>query len=296
MQLSSHRHRISLRVHDYGDPYRVAHVLSRSALETLMPTAIARNYTKDGFVIAADGRMLNTADMRVATDEMQKIFPFGEARTLAYTCCGIARLGSTTEEKEIAFDFITAFSACVQAISTRPYKSLQDYLGRCARKMFSNLRMVIGDRTELPGGQLPHERGATIAEIVVDGYFKGFPSRAGIRFFHEDHKLATPEVLSYTVYEDTQFLYGVPGVESQLRLDGPLSRYLQLVDTVSDSVRLTDAVIAAIGYVEACASPEAKLLNKRASDAIGGRTHAAIITLDGGFQWVSGFEPAAQES
>jgi hypothetical protein len=284
--------RASLRVHDYGDPYRVAHQLSRSALETLMSTAIARNYTKDGFVIAADGRMLDTADMRVATDKMQKIFPLGYDRTLAYTCCGIARIGSTTEEKEIAFDFITAFSACAQAMSSRPYRSLQDYLGRCARKMLSDLRIAIGNRTELPGEQLPHERGATIAEIVVDGYFKGFPSRAGIRFFHENHKLASPEVLSYMVYEDTQYLYGVPGIEVQIRLDGPLSRYLKLVDTVRGSVRLTDAVIAAIAYVEACASPEAKLLNKRASDAIGGHTHVATITLDGGFQWVPGFEPA----
>jgi hypothetical protein len=293
--VQSSGHRVSLQVHDYGDSCRVAHTLSRTALETLMPTAIARNYTKDGFVIAADGRMLNTSDMRVSTDEMQKIFPFGEPAMLAYTCCGIARIGSATEETEIAFDFITAFSACVQAISSKPYKSLQDYLGRCARKMLSDLRLAVGNRTELPGEQLPHERGATIAELVVDGYFKGFPSRAGIRFFHENHKLASPEVLSYTVYEDTQYLYGVPGIEAQIRPDGPLSRYLKLVNPVRGSVRLTDAVIAAVAYVEACASPEAKLLNKRASDNIGGHTHAAIITPDGGFQWVRGFEPEPQQ-
>lgn len=247
-------------------------------------------------MIAADGRMLDTADMRVATDKMQKIFPFGDAQTLAYTCCGIARIGSTTEEGEIAFDFTIAFSACAQAISGKPYTSLQDYLARCARKMHSDLQMAIGDRSELPGEPLPHEWGATIAEIVVDGYFKGFPSRAGIRFFHENHKLACPEVLNYTVYVDTQFLYGVPGLEAQIRLDGPLRHYLKSIDMVRDSVRLTEAVIAAIAYVEACAGPEAKLLNKRASDAIGGHTHVATITSDGGFEWVPGFEPADQQS
>src|ERR1039457_7383111 len=54
-----------------------------------MSTAIARIWTSDGFVVAADGRQTNSLTREVMTDSAQKIFPVEHPhRKLAYAIAG----------------------------------------------------------------------------------------------------------------------------------------------------------------------------------------------------------------
>jgi len=64
-----------------------------------MPTAIVRVYTNEGFVIAADGRNLNSEAQPgtdpIITDEAQKIFPAQHHKaSLAYAIAGVAGLNT----------------------------------------------------------------------------------------------------------------------------------------------------------------------------------------------------------
>src|ERR1035438_6070716 len=78
-----------------------------------MSTAIARIYTQDGFVVAADGRKLNRATGVVASDEAQKIFHLGhQAGEVSCAVTGVAQL--VTERG--LFDFGTKASQCAVAI------------------------------------------------------------------------------------------------------------------------------------------------------------------------------------
>src|SRR5690349_6986057 len=96
---------------DYGDLFPIQSGLSTDTIGIPMSTAICRIYTKDGFLIAADGRMRCSADGSI-NDATQKIFPFEQERTLSYCCFGLVRLGSAEQEGEIVFDFKKAVDAC----------------------------------------------------------------------------------------------------------------------------------------------------------------------------------------
>jgi hypothetical protein len=133
--------------------------------------------------------------------------------------------------------------------------------------------------------------------IMVDGYYQNFPSRVRVRFYHENNKLVEPEISLVDLQKDIPLPKGVLGVGGLiLQKDSPLYRYVKPMETVRGSQRLTDAAVYARAYIEACASPEAKALDERASSGIGGRTHMATNKPTGGFQWVPGFEPANEST
>lgn len=73
-----------------------------------MSTAIIRIYTREGFVVAADGRRRRhrpTGDWAILSDSVQKIFPIEEeGRSLAYAMAGAAQIAG--EAGQILFDLL----------------------------------------------------------------------------------------------------------------------------------------------------------------------------------------------
>lgn len=92
-----------------------------------MSTAIARIYTPEGFVVAADGRAYDPDNRMVISDSVQKIFPIEQSRRrLAYALAGTAGL-TRKNSPEVVFDFVSETAKAVEALAeTRP-RSLRHY-------------------------------------------------------------------------------------------------------------------------------------------------------------------------
>ena len=134
------------------------------------------------------------------------------------------------------------------------------------------------------------ERGSSIAAILIDGYYKGAPSRVQARFFHENQELCEPEIVPEAPILDR---YDVHGSDKILNVFGDsedprLSKYGKRRGRVISSIE--NAIRFAHGYITACTSPEGLLIDSECP-GIGGHIHVAIITPDEGFRWAPGYEP-----
>jgi hypothetical protein len=273
---------------DFPDSFICAPVLHAT-----MSTAIVRIYVRDGFLVAADGLMSDDLGIHDTAYNTQKIFPVQSK--LAFCVTGLVRLGSDRAGAP-DFSFPASIGDAIEVASAATNRTLQEFCGECASKIYSQLEYFFDKRKILPGEQLPGERGSTILEVMADGYYRDFPSRARIRFYHEESKLAPPEVSSVELYEELPMTKGVPRIGDLLsKRDPSVSRYLRTMPLVGGSVRLTDAAIFARAYIEACSGPEGLAIDERASRGIGGHIHMAVITPTGGFHWVPGFEPLEQQ-
>src|ERR1700693_4217851 len=129
----------------FGDLYRGTWEIFT---ERSMATAIVRIYTKDGFIIAADGRVRNAVDLSIKTDHMQKIFEFGEfPPSLALSCTGTCQIGAAVR----AFDLGSAAKTSIQSVSMKRYTTLYAYCGRLAKSIQAQLRVALEGSKDLPG-------------------------------------------------------------------------------------------------------------------------------------------------
>lgn len=273
------------KLSDYGD-FPPSFVCAK-LLHKTMATAIVRIYTEDGFLIAADGLMQDTSSFEEARRDVQKIFKI--QHSLAFSLTGLILLASHRDEPH--FVFTDSVAEAFNALSLESVRTLQEFCNACAMRVQAQLEYFFDKRKVLPGKDCPEERGTTIVEIMVDGYYRGFPSRAKIRFYHEGNRLQTPEVTSVELYPEVPIMKGVRGLgDLLLKQDPSLSRYLHPLPPVRDSQRLTVAAQFARAYIEACSGPEGRAMDETASRGIGGHIHMATITPSG-FDWVPGFEP-----
>src|SRR5580704_5844625 len=98
-------------------------------------TAIARSYTPDGFVVAADGLALASDTGKMLTEDSQKIFCFGAAPHLSFSFAGSVRLG-------LSFDLITTVGSVVGALSLDQYNGLRE----CAQDISYVVHRVLSER------------------------------------------------------------------------------------------------------------------------------------------------------
>ena len=117
----------------------------RSPVEN-MARAIVRIYTKDGFVIAADGRM-SIEGLRVAhevvNEHTQKIFPIsGPDRSAACIFSGNVGITSVTSKDEILVDIVKETIEELQATSNRKYPSLMEFSARIGRRLKRAIRVA----------------------------------------------------------------------------------------------------------------------------------------------------------
>ena len=179
----------------------------------------------------------------------------------------------------------------IRAIRDRRSSSLAGYAVRLSRPIHRALEAAKEThKIEFPENtDRIDPYGKTIADVLMDGYYWGVPSRVRIRFFHNQQRLSAPEVS----LGDLQILdlYGSAAIWYSFddRTNPTLAayrpqRYRETPWTAADAVK------AIAGYMAACASEEGKKVDEKAHKIIGGRTHIAIVTQDG-FSWAPGYEP-----
>jgi len=87
-----------------------------------MSTAIARIYTKEGFVVAADGRRLSGKTGDIASDDVQKIFPLVRAGcNMAFSVAGVAQLVSEIGMFDFGLETVQAALTIAEAGSPDNY-------------------------------------------------------------------------------------------------------------------------------------------------------------------------------
>jgi len=150
-----------------------------------MATAIFRGYTKDDFVVASDGRMRNSETGEI-WDNTQKVFRFGPSKSLAYSFTGQIELTPVQDNHKVVLDFISQVRETVESIAPGGLRTLAKYAERFSELVCDALKRA--QRTHeirLPEDPslVPGERGCTIASILIDGYYEGWPSRVNVRFY-----------------------------------------------------------------------------------------------------------------
>jgi hypothetical protein len=134
-----------------------------------MSTAIARIYTPEGFVIAADGRKLNGQSGEVASDEVQKIFPLHyQAGDMSCAIAGVAQFAT----EHGLFDFGAEAGRAALAIAKRQASNHYEYSEFLAREICRSLE-VFRPASLCSGGE-------QVTRLLLDGYFDGRPVRSKI--------------------------------------------------------------------------------------------------------------------
>ena len=122
---------------------------------------------------------------------------------------------------------------------------------------------------------------------MLEGYYQGIPSRVNVRFFHENQKLAEPEIVVSSL--DGPEVFG-SAIVSELLFDANNERFARFRKKWN-TASLAGAVEICKTYILACSCPEALEVDKDFCAGIGGHIHVATITRASGFKWAPGLEP-----
>ncbi|MGI8962200.1 MAG: hypothetical protein ACR2IV_21065 [Bryobacteraceae bacterium] len=148
----------------------------------------------------------------------------------------------------------------------------------------------------------PHEH--QIVTVHVDGYFSGYPARAGEEFYHFNQQLRYDTNSPHTLNCPKKYWNVIHGSSyigallfdsnderlAKFRTDASKRVAASFNDSDID-ITLEDAIEAARNYIEACSDPIVRELDIENCQGIGGRMHIATITPTGGFKWAPGYEP-----
>jgi hypothetical protein len=254
-----------------------------------MATAIYRAFTRDGFVVGADGRSLDSDTGEITSDTKQKVFCFSGADSLAFSFTGTVSLGYGDT---VMFDFIQAFGIAVKSIPASRASGLREYSRMLAEPTLTFLTQARRNAV-VRFTQDEHEREPTgvftIATVGIDGYFGEIPGRIELRFSHAKQ---VPQAQIGEMYLNDQPLVYAPTLgEDGLWSHASLARYRTVQDrTFHDSAAISRSIHEAKCVIEAYGSAEARAINPL-SIFVGGKTHIATVTPGEGFRWVPGFEP-----
>lgn len=247
-----------------------------------MPTAIVRGVSEDGFIIAADGRYVNTETNEVLGDSFQKIFQVG-LHPIAYTTIGAVSFDA--KNGGIGFDFLPELQR---------EASMVDRTGtvmECAKKIcmpiYENLRRACREQEiDLNTGLIsPGKRGQQLLGLFFDGYSaSGEAGNATVRFFHENGEIGEPEF-----EEDLNSRYhGSTKVQNAMLSSGKFDKFRRELppEYMQTSDDLNGWITAALNYIAACSSTEGQKLDPETCLTIGGHVHIARITPRLGFRWI----------
>lgn len=250
-----------------------------------MSTIIFRAHTEAGFVVGSDGLAGNP---ELAQEEFaQKIWCFETADRLIFSFTGSVELGHPTR-----FDFRDVCERVVSQVKPESFSSLKAYLEAvCAPVnllLRANRRSDLVRFTENENERRHGKPGFRITNVLVDGYFRGVPSRADACFWHESQQVGTPDVNDSEL--DCRIIHGSKRVHGLFANDARFAQFREMPDEALHpneilSKRINDArrMIAAQGSEQARGVDEI-------CNGIGGKTQIAVMTLMGGFAWVKGFE------
>jgi hypothetical protein len=251
-----------------------------------MSTAIIRIYTREGFVIAADGRRQND-DGTIYSDSAQKIFPVEEpGRSLAYAMAGASHIPGGVGK--MPFDFIIEAQETIKDFARRRPADLHRYAEIVSRRINSHLRDAkeTGRIRKYPSAEddaPAGSAGTTIVQIHFVGYFEGRPSWTKVTLFHRNQVLASPMIDSPRVRPGLEIVGS--GVVANLLFETEDPRFASYRRAKQQDMTLAEAVEDARNYVHACSDPIGKSVDKKC-EKIGGHIHIATIKPDEGFRWV----------
>lgn len=239
-----------------------------------MSTAIVRVLTNEGFVIAADG-IQRRDDGKIITKSLQKIFPIRDKdKELACALCGTTTIIDDRDQR-VAWDLASEVLKSSRSVALRRSKNLGAYATRLCRPINEALKRARKsgriDKYPCPKSGMD-ERGTTIAELMLDGYYHGIPSRVSARFFHVDQKLDQPEINQQSLSIEGYYFLGSDKIAKTF------------ANQPSKISSIDNAIEQAVKYISLCASPEGRLIDGECPE-IGGHIHVSIITPNRGFYW-----------
>ena len=164
----------------FGDYSTAFSLFGNSLNYGVMPTAIVRLYTPEGWVIAADGRKRNS-ETGETWDDTQKIFPvIQRGRSLVYGIAGDAGISDHTH-KNIAFSSHAEAAKAIDSLPKDDAPDLMTFSERVAKRIYDSLGEAQKQNYIVPfreGEQFiePSLSGFTIATVFWAGFYRGAPS------------------------------------------------------------------------------------------------------------------------
>ncbi len=261
-------------------------------------TAIVRTLTREGFVLAADGRNSEAIGGAVISDSVQKLFPIKTLiGSFAYSIAGTINV-ITDDGTEVAVNLIDEVRKSAESLATQKTKNLVGYAVRLCRPVCRALEDArkLGRFSRYPSYQpsVPSERGNTIMRLCIDGFREGYPSSVAIRLFHENDRLCEPEIMTETNY------VGLHRALAPVRLIGsilweaegdPRLAAYKGPQILPKDITLQDAIDRSRSYIQAHSDPEAIAIDDDCR-SVGGHIHIATITPSEGFRWI--IEPVCE--
>jgi len=240
-------------------------------------SVIARIYTPDGFVIAADGRMLDGATGAIVSDSTQKNFALRHKD--GEIACSVAGLAQFTIQN-ITVKIGAEVARGSAAITNVAIKNSEEYSELLAER----IRQVL----EFFDPELLSSFSASLTHIYLDGYFLGKPMRRNITLTYKS-----------TGVESVTSADGLTPGKPHVYGSGPLCGFLlcgagdhsalqpyrDICAPVSNNA--VQAVGVATAIVEAHCDPGALTIDKVVCQAVGGHIHIATVTPHDGFKWAA---------
>jgi len=252
-----------------------------------MASAIALTYTRDGFVMAADGRMRQ--NKIVISENAQKIFSIAPNKeiSLAYALGGSVFLTDKANDNVIVVNLQQRAGVAVAALSPVDHDGLTSYVR--ALCMFLYRAILEGQNTgmmELLPVKLRRGGNFDICYLFVAGYYRGQPGWRFAVFSHNDQKLLTPELHDHILTKGP-LIYGSEIIKRKLfdNDDSKVSPYRVPGFQQSECPTLSDGIEAMKNYIRACSDPRVAAFDREICNAIGGHLHIATVTSKGGFSW-----------
>jgi hypothetical protein len=251
-----------------------------------MSTAIFGSYTQEGFVVAADGRAVNSDDPSKVKNWEQKIFDIsGNGNHIACSFSGNIEL-TPEQSEDVVFDFRKAIVEASKDRSDPGSMDLHGYALRLSRTVNELL-----DETRASGNMAKFDtppvhttpEGSMIALAFLEGYYNGTPQRVDVKFWHKDQKLLEPQIVKQPVALSLRLIVGPPEI-CRLLFFTYDPRFAAYRRNKSGIPTLAEQVEICKKFILACTDPEAIKIDAGCS-GIGGHIHVATITASDGFSW-----------
>jgi hypothetical protein len=239
-----------------------------------MPTAIARAFTEQGFVIAADCRAYDDIAKEIKSDLVQKIFEV-PGRPIACSVSG----DSIFSYGNFEFDFVSTLRQIIEIpMLELDFANYATWLGDTLLN-----QMVRAGRPEISAGT-PIRSDEIRSRISLDGYGPGNgPEQWALCFY--------PQRRSWFSFNRDSAWIGSTAITRVLKnpKDSRLLAYKR-----TEPSTLEEAKNSAITFIRAHTDPEAEAIDPDKFRSIGKQIHMATITPAEGFRWVAGFEPVSR--
>lgn len=249
-------------------------------------TAIVAIHTREGFVLAADGR--KSRGEKIVTEDDRKIFEVESSyHTLAYATAGIADIHQDEAGTEKVYDFGEVVDKAFKA--QKHLTSVYQYFDRISKKLTKSIHEF--EKTHGMEGSYPQSEDDTVAQLVAVGYYDKLSVVARVRICHNEQRVVlTPDIKVYPP-KGTRWEMAIPRFVGECLVLGNDNRLAHRMTPVLDKfgneeeLSLSEAIDVATQLIQACDDPIARETEPMCS-TVGGHLHLAVITLDDGFRWI----------